>query len=250
MKISAGGGMKKELFHYHYEKVIDKPYNERQKVKFPNIFVALGLSFISSILAVGIWLFGDGNFLALGVLLYMNFMTCIMLTHTVQEAILNKRVFAFPIIFDIVMLVVTGGIWLVFINPFSNFSVVSFIAIAVVLFITVVVFGIYILVAWLLSIRKERGDCKLKVRAVCIGFSAECVDRFVDNFGYSRYERAVSVAYGESEQVMVYTPIFKFILNGIEYKVQSNFKSNVKKFTEGKVYDIYVNPSNPTECRV
>lgn len=246
MKISTGGGIKKELYHHHYEKVIDKAYNERKKVKKPNFLVALGLSIIPNIVAIGAGIFCGGNFALLFVILYMNFMTCVMITHSIQEMLLNKRMFAWSIVFNFIMITITGLLWAFYLNFLNSF----FLCIIIMLVITSFIFCSYLLIAWLLTLKKEKNTCTLKIKAICVGYQEELVDRYVDNNAHSKYNRATSVAYGNEEEVMVYTPIFCFMLDSVKYEAIPNFKINTKNFDVGQIYDIYINPNNPNECRV
>ena len=246
MKISKDKIIKKELYDYHYEKVIDKTYNERKKVDKPNFLVALGLSIIPNIVAIGAGIFSGGNFALLFVILYMNFMTCVMITHSIQEMLLNKKMFAWSIVFNFIMITITGLLWLFYIKLFDSF----FVCIIIMLAITIFIFGSYLLVAWLLTLKKEKNTCTLKIKAMCIGYEEELVDRYVDNNAYNKYNRVTSVAYGNEEEVMVYTPIFCFMLDSVKYETIPNFKINAKNFDVGQIYDIYINPNNPNECRI
>ena len=88
------------------------------------------------------------------------------------------------------------------------------------------------------------------IKAKCIGYTEELVDRYVNNHGYDKYDRVTSVAYGNSEKIVIYKPIFWFIMDGIEYNTQPNYQSSVKRFVEGDGYEIYIDPKNPNVCRI
>ena len=118
------------------------------------------------------------------------------------------------------------------------------------LVITSFIFCSYLLIAWFLTLKKEKNTCTLKIKAICVGYQEELVDRYVDNNAHSKYNRATSVAYGNEEEVMVYTPIFSFMINNVKYETIPNFKVNTKNFNVGQIYDIHINPNNPNECRV
>lgn len=242
--------MKKEYGVKHNEMVIDKPYNERIKVKKINKPLVFCLAIIPAILALWHLVFGGGHIGLMIAVVYLTFMTDMIVVQTIQEAFLNKRVFAFPILFSLVLGMITIVFWLFYLNVFKDgLDAGGILCIVLTAVVGIGIMAGYILFCFVRTVKREQNACTLRIGAVCIGNEASVVNRFVDNAARERIERNTSVAYGDDDMITIYTPVFRFELNGATYQSKPNLASN-KKYEEGKEYQIFVNPKNPAEIRL
>ena len=240
-------GMKNELYEYHYEKVIDKPYAERVKAK-PNIFVTMGLSFLPNITAIGLFLIKDMNPVLLFFIVYFNTISATMINGCFDEYRANKRFYAWTCITTGVILFVTIALWFIgagglHITP-GGFVLLASLFVGLIF----VVIILYIIARMKITKEEEIKNCNIKIQAVCVAYRSEWVDRFVDNLPHQRIERVKSPAYG-SEKVELFTPIFKYVRNGVDYLTSPNFQRSDKPWIIGNHYEIYIDQNNPDECR-
>lgn len=241
--------MKKEIVSYHYEVVVDKAYNERKKVTKPKVSVAILLSVLP--LLVGFWRVANGgHFGLLFAVMYVTFIANLFLVQSVQEFILNKRVFFSAILTSSIIYIIALAFWLYFLGVFgdegSGGAVLSLVVIFILSVAAVVGYG---LIRLLIMKKKEHDVCSVRLEAVCVGNLEQVVNRYVDNTVDGRRSRRLSVAYGDDEKITIYTPIFGYEFGGQYWEKSPTFASS-KKYERGRWYVIYVNPNNPTEIRV
>lgn len=241
--------MKKEVYK-HYGTVVDKEYNKRKKVVKPNMPITLLLCVPFLLLAL--WRLGNGgHFLFMFVVMYVTFIANMFIVKAIQECILNKRAYLTDVIILGCFASILLALWLFYLGALDGLSNAGkmFVLVGSV-FGGVGIIIVYALIRFLITRGKERDACTLSVTAQCVGYEGKTIRRYVDNSARAKRERRLSPAYGDDEYVTVYTPIFRFTLDGVEYNSKPNFETNAKKFEEGVCYDIFVNPNDPTEIRV
>lgn len=241
------GGIKKELYDHRYEEVIDKPYNERIKVK-PNILLVLIISFIPNVIALIQWLDNNMSDIMLFFVIYFNVMTSLMMTSMFKEAKINKRFYVYTICMSGFILFITVMLWVISMDKF-DISGSGFFVLCTMFITVIVIFGIYIVIRRQIIKKQKETDYQQKIWAVCVFYRSEIVDRFVSNQLYDKLNRSNSVTYG-SEQVELYTPVFKFNINGVDYLTSPNFQRSDKPWILGQPYEIYVNMDDYDECRI
>lgn len=231
--------MKKEIYSSHTEILIDKDYNEREKAKvhFGRDLILLAIEFV--ILAINM---KNGTKEMFFVTLVLSWIAIVIIDGLIGEYKLNKKIYPYTLLIGCVTVVVTIFSMLCYYGVFGDAFKNVFLVIGVFFGLMIVSVAGYICVRSLIN-RKER---TVTVSAVCYDNLSEVKERYSDNMMGARSDRARSVAYAGSEYITVYTPLFRFDYNGMNYEVKSNISKDVP-LPVGTVHQLRINPKNPTE---
>ncbi len=241
--------MKENLQDKHFEMVIDKAYNQRKKVKVKSPLIIL-LSLAPWLKVFDHWVEHDDASIGLMILLFcFIYYSNLLIVNIIKETWVNKRLYAFTFIITMVFFASTVALAIMYFGK-ENLSVSGnglFIVIGAFTFLAAI---IYIAVGVIRTKHQEKTKCNTMVQAICIGYNTREVNRFVDNSWEKNYERGTSVAYGDSATVVIHTPIFQFVWNNLTINSVPNISSNSQDYLVGNVYNIYINPDNPSEIRI
>ena len=240
--------MKKNLYDNHYERVVDKDWvelsNENKTLGFQKGVVIPLCIFEVLVLFLRFCVDDESNVCVFFFASYFSIIGTIFLNQGIRNMVHYKKVFRSQLVwvisFSIVMLLLWG----------SMFGVlpcrVSSVVVSVVVFFLLSIAGVSVITV--LSFKDEK-VCNYKIIALCVDNISRVVERYTNNSSYDKVKRSSSVAYPDDEYVTVYTPVFNFMFNGIEYTAQPNFSKNTP-YEVGSEYEIFVNPSNPNEIRL
>ena len=214
--------MKENLQDKHFEMVIDKAYNQRKKVKVKSPLIIL-LSLAPWLKVFDHWVEHDDASNGLMILLFcFIYYSDLLIVNIIKETWVNKRLYAFTF----------NGLFIV-IGAFTFLAAL-----------------IYIIVGVIRTKNQEKVKCDTMVQAMCIGYNTREVNRFVDNSWEKNYERGASVAYGDSDTVVIHIPVFQFVWNNMTVNAMPNISTNSQNYIVGNIYNIYINPDNPSEIRI
>lgn len=230
--------MKRETYSSHTEVVIDKEYNERKKaeVHIGRILIIIAIEFV--ILCMNV---KNSTKELLMITVCLSWFSLISIDGIIGEYKLNRKLYPYSTLIGIIT--IAGTIF----SLLNYYGIIgdghtSPIVILVVVFAALIISSIvYICIRSILN-KKER---LVSVSAVCCDNVSSVEQRFVDNMHHDKIERARSAAYA-GDYVTLFTPIFRFTYNGMNYEAKSNISRNAP-LEVGSAHIIKINPNNPSE---
>lgn len=241
--------MKKEVVNHHSEIVIDQHWSQLcdNKMVLPvkkGLIIFLGiLEFLASLVIICV----HGNKDILNVYILCIFICMLQTAFTckyLRNVMYYKKLFPSQFIYFIGLSIMALGCWLMIFNIFPPI---------IELFIFLMIIGFFFIFGasfFLLSkVRKKERACNYKLLALCTDNRSISVKRMAVNTPHKKIERRASVAYSDEDTIIIYTPVFKYEYNSVEYIASPNRATNTP-YEIGKEYEIYVNPNEPTKIRI